>query len=71
MSVSKVTDLVQAPFAKAKGLEGRSRGRCRAVFATRIVLRGPFGAPQDEGGVLLKQALRRASSSNGLPAPAR
>ncbi len=33
------------------------RARCNAVRAVWIVLRGPFGAPQDGGGGILKQAL--------------
>ena len=50
----------EAPFAPAKGLEGCSRGPGAAgrLHLRWNVLRGPFGAPQDEGGGLLKQALR-------------
>ncbi len=69
----------EAPFAKAKGLEGYSEGVCGADCASWIVpfawlragFRGPFGAPQDEGGGLLKEALTsgpaRAPSRSSRP----
>jgi hypothetical protein len=52
----------EAPFAKAEGLEGCSRGRSRRRPRPLIVLRGPFGAPQDEGGGLLKETVRSLSN---------
>ena len=44
------TSCLKAPFAKAKGLEDASEGVYGAARANWIVLRAPFGAPQDEGG---------------------
>src|SRR5208337_1627774 len=36
---------------------GSPEGVCDSACAKWIVLRGPFGAPENEGGGLLKQAL--------------
>jgi Protein of unknown function (DUF2877) len=56
----------EAPFAKAKGLEGCSIEGLLRLPRHPIVLRGPFGAPQDEGGGLLKQTLSRARLEEAL-----
>src|SRR5208283_2894756 len=52
----------------AKGSEDAPEGVCDAACAKWIVLRGPFGAPQDEGGGLLKQT-RKTSAGKDKPNP--
>jgi hypothetical protein len=67
------------PLRKQGASKDAPGGVCDAARATWIVLGGPSGAPQDEGGGLLKQTLREIhktdlpiwSDREACPSPAR
>jgi hypothetical protein len=41
--------ILRRPLRKQRASKDAPEGVCNAARATWIVLRGPFGAPQDEG----------------------
>ena len=64
VSVSKLMDLMlRRPLRKQRASKDAPEGVYGAARRAWTVLRGPFGAPQDESGGLLKQALTCSPSS--------